>query len=124
MSAEQNIQIVRDYLRGRAPEHMAEDATFHDLPQSITHRGREAIAAMFREVYVEAFSDAAPESRNWVADDDSVVLEFAFRGVNTGSFAGRPPTGRRVEVPMCVVYDIEDGIIRRARLYYDSRLMP
>ncbi len=124
MSAEQNLRIVRDYLGGRGPDLMAEDATFGDLPQSITHSGREAIAAMFHQVYGEAFSDAAPEPRNWVANDDSVVLEFTFRGVNTGSFAGRPPTGRRVEVPMCVVYDIKDGVIRRARLYYDSRLMP
>ncbi len=124
MSAEQNLQIVRAYLRGSGPELMAQDATFHVLPQAITHCGREAIAAMFREVYVEAFSDAAAEPRNWIANDDSVVLEFTFRGVNIGSFSGRPPTGRRVEVPMCVVYDVRDGIIRQARLYYDSRLMP
>ena len=41
-----------------------------------------------------------------------VALEFVFRGVNTGPLWGRPPTGERVEVPMCVVYDVEGGIIR------------
>jgi steroid delta-isomerase-like uncharacterized protein len=124
MSPQQNLQIVRDYLAGRGPQLMAEDATFHDLTQPAPIQGREAIAAMFHHLYEEAFPAASAESRNWVANDDSVVLEFTFRGVNTGSLWGQPPTGKSVEVPMCVIYDLRDGIIRRARLYYDSRQMP
>ena len=124
MSAEQNIQIVRDYLAGRGPELMAEDATFHDLTKPEPIRGREAIAAMFHFYYDEAFPGASAELRNWIANEDSVVLEFTFRGVNTGSLWGRPPTGKSVDVLMCVIYDVQDGIIRRARLYYDSRQMP
>jgi len=124
MSAEQNIQIVRDYLAGRGPELMAEDATFHDLTKPEPIRGREAIAAMFHLYYDEAFPGASAELRNWIANEDSVVLEFTFRGVNTGSLWGRPPTWKSVDVLMCVIYDVQDGIIRRARLYYDSRQMP
>ena len=124
MSAQQNIQIVRDYLAGRGPELMAEDATFYDLTQPVPIRGREAIEAMFHNIYDEAFPGASAESRNWVGNDDCAVLEFTFRGVNTGSFEGRPPTGKSVQVPMCVIYDVKDGIIRRARLYYDSARMP
>ena len=124
MSAEQNIQIVRDYLAGRGPELLAEDATFQDWTQPEPIQGREAIEAMFHLYYDEAFSGASAKYRNWVANDDCVVLEFAFRGVNTGSLRGRPPTGRSVEVPMCVIYEVKDGIIRRARLYYDSAQMP
>ena len=124
MSAQQNIQIVRDYLAGRGPELMAEDATFHDLTQPAPIRGREAIAAMFHLLYVEAFPGASAEFRNWVGNDECVVLEFTFRGVNAGSLGGRPPTGKSVEVPMVVIYDVKDGIIRRARLYYDSAQMP
>ncbi len=124
MSAQQNIQIVRDYLAGRGPELIAEDATFLDLTKPAPIRGREAIEAMFHRYYDEAFPGASAEYRNWVGNDDCVVLEFTFRGVNTGSFEGRPPSGRSVEVPMCVIYDVQDGIIRQARLYYDSRQMP
>ena len=124
MSAQRNIQIVRDYLAGRGPELMAEDATFHDLTEPAPIRGRAAIEAMFHLIYDEAFPGASAESRNWIANDDCVVLEFTFRGVNTGPFEGRPPTGKSVQVPMCVIYDVQDGIIRRARLYYDSQQMP
>lgn len=124
MSAERTLQIVRDYLAGRGPELMAEDATFTDftLPEPI--RGREAIAAMFQAYYEEAFPGASAEQRNWVADEHHVILEFIFHGVNRGPLRGRPATGKAVDVPMCVVYDVEDGLIRRARLYYDSRPMP
>jgi predicted ester cyclase len=124
MSAEQNFQIVRDYLAGRGPELMAEDATFHDWTQPEPIRGREAIEAMLHLYYDEAFSGASASYRNWVANDHCVVLEFTFRGVNTGPLRGRPPTGKSVEVPMCVIYEVDDGIIRRARLYYDSAHMP
>lgn len=124
MSAQQNLQIVKDYLAGRGPELMAEDATFDDLGRAETIHGREAIAALFRHYYDEAFPVASAEYRNWIADDHCVVLEFTFRGVNTGTFHGRPPTGKNVEAPMCVIYDVEDGLIRRARLYYNSAQMP
>lgn len=124
MSAEENLTIVQDYLSGRSPEVMAEDATFTDFTQPEPMRGREAIAAQFRLYYGGAFQDASAEYRHWVADEQRVVLEFTFRGVSTGPLCGRPPTGQRVEVPMCVVYDVEGGQIRRARLYYDSKPMP
>jgi predicted ester cyclase len=124
MSAQTTIQIVRDYLAGRGPELMAEDATFHDFARDMVIRGREAIEAMFHHYYEEAFSGASAEYRNWVGNDDCVVLEFTFRGVNTGSLWGRPPEGKSVEVPMCAIYDVQEGTIRRGRLYYDSRQMP
>jgi ketosteroid isomerase-like protein len=124
MSAEQNTRIVRDYLAGRGPELLAEDATLHDWTQPEPIRGREAIEAALHHYYEEAFSGASAEYRNWIANDDCVVLEFTFRGVNTGFLRGRSPTGKSVEVPMCAIYDVQDGIIRRFRLYYDSAQMP
>ena len=124
MSAEQNLQIVRDYLAGRGPELLAEDATLHDWTQPEPIRGREAIEAALHLYYEEAFSGASATYRNWIASEDCVVLEFTFQGVNTGSLWGRPPTGKRVEVPMCAIYDVQDGTIRRLRLYYDSAQMP
>ncbi|MCK4725844.1 MAG: ester cyclase [Anaerolineales bacterium] len=36
---------------------------------------------------------------------------------------GIPPTGKPVEIPMCVVYDVEAGIIQRGRWYYDGATM-
>ncbi len=123
MSAQDNIQIVQGYMANHDPKFMAADATFHDYSQAEPLRGREAIGAMLDMFYHTAFSDARAEPRNLAADDKSVILEFTFHGVNTGSLMGLPPTGKRVEIPMCAVYDVEGGVIRRARLYYDSATM-
>ena len=123
MSAQDNIKVVQGYLANHDPKFMVEDATFQDYSQVEPLRGREAIGAMLDMLYQTAFSEARAENRNLVADDKSVVLEFTFHGINTGSLMGMPPTGKRVEVPMCAVYDVEEGVIRRARLYYDSATM-
>jgi len=124
MLAEHNLQIVRDYLAGRGPQLLAEDATLHDWTQTEPIRGREAIEAALHLYYEEAFSGASATYRNWIANEACVALEFTFQGLNTGSLMGRPPTGKRVEVPMCAIYDLQDGTIRRLRLYYDSARMP
>jgi steroid delta-isomerase-like uncharacterized protein len=123
MSAQDNTKIVQDYLANHDPKLMAEDATFQDYSQAEPLRGREAIGAMFDMFYRTAFSEARAEARKLIADEASVVLEFTFHGVNTGSLMGMPPTGKRVEIPMCAIYEIEGGLIRRARLYYDSATM-
>jgi len=45
------------------------------------------------------------------------VLEARVQGRHTGVFAGIPATGRDVDVPLCVTYDVRDGLISRARIY-------
>ena len=39
-------------------------------------------------------------------------------GKHIGEFAGIPATGKDVRVPMCVSYDVENGQIQRARVYF------
>jgi steroid delta-isomerase-like uncharacterized protein len=120
MSAQKNIETVLTYLAGQGPHLMAEEAVFYDyaLPEPI--RGAEAIGQMLHDHYNVSFPGAEAQVRRITASESSVVMEFTFRGVNTGPYQGRPPTGREVAVPMCVVYDLEDGKIVEGRLYYDS----
>ncbi len=123
MSAEDNLKIVQSYLANHDPRYMAEGATFRDYTQAEPVRGRKAIGEMLDTLYHTAFSEAVAETRHVFADDTSVVLEFMFRGVNTGPLGDMPPTGKRVEVPMCAVYEVEGGQIVRGHLYYDSGTM-
>lgn len=120
MSARRNIEAVQAYLTNHDPQYMAENAIFRDFTQPAPFRGREAIGAMLDMFYETAFSEARAETRNLFADEARVVLEFTFHGVHTGDLMGIPPTGQRVEVPMCVIYDVAGGAIREGRLYYDS----
>jgi predicted ester cyclase len=51
------------------------------------------------------------------------VLEGLFIGKHIGEFAGIAATGREVRVPICVVYDLADGKIRRGRVYLEMPVL-
>ena len=44
-------------------------------------------------------------------------------GTHIGEFAGIPATGRRVRVPLCVIYDLEADRIKRARVYLEMPVL-
>ena len=119
--ADEVRRVIEAYAHSHDAKHFAEDAVFTQmaLPQPFT--GREAIAGMLRLFYEDAFSDAKGELRHVAADNERGLgfVEFTFKGRHTGALAGIAPTGRDVEIPMLGVYEIANGKIQRARLYYD-----
>lgn len=50
---------------------------------------------------------------------DCVVVEGRFTGTHRGSWNGLPPTGKRVDFPMCLVFDFEDEAMVSEKLYFD-----
>jgi steroid delta-isomerase-like uncharacterized protein len=114
-------RVVEAYAHSHDAKHFADDAVFTQMAMPQPFTGRDAIAGMLRLFYEDAFSDAKGELRNVAADTERGLgfIEFTFRGRHTGALAGIPPTGRDVEVPMLGVYEIANGKIQRARLYYD-----
>ena len=77
---------------------------------------------MLRYVYHEAF-EAKAETRNRIYAENNAVLEGDFVGKHIGTFAGIEATGRQVRVPLCVVYDLQDGRIVRGRVYLEVPVM-
>jgi predicted ester cyclase len=47
--------------------------------------------------YHAAFSDLHLDIEDLIISGDTVVIRLTFRGIDTGGYAGRPPTGRAVE---------------------------
>jgi steroid delta-isomerase-like uncharacterized protein len=124
MSTQEKVQLIQSFFASHdVATFYAENATFHDMSQPAPVQGRAAIGGMMRAFYGEVFTEAHAEPRGLVADEHAVVAEFVFHGKNTGSLDGAPPTGKVVAVPMMAVYEIADGKIQRARLYYDSTTM-
>lgn len=117
MSLEVTREVVTAYIRDHGnPSFLAEDAVFTDMGTGEEYRGREAIARSLEYFYHQAF-EAHPEVRSTVIDDGHAVAEGEFVGRHIGDFAGIPPTGREVRVPICVAYDVDSGKITRARIY-------
>lgn len=46
-----------------------------------------------------------------IAEGDRVAVRTTFRGTQQGDFAGIPATNRAVEVPVFLIYRIENGLI-------------
>ncbi len=120
MSDEENIRLIQAFMQGHDPKMVADDATYQDFTSPEPLRGRVAVGQMLDMLYRTAFPDARSDIRQMMAGDGRVVVEFTFRGVNSGNLMGVPATHRQVEIPMCGVYEIAGEAIQAVRLYYDS----
>ncbi len=97
---------------------MADDVVFTNMATGETHTGPDEIAAMLHFVYHVAF-DASAEIRNLIVDDNRAVLEAEIVGTHIGEFAGVPATNKPVRIPLCVVYDLDNGMITHGRIYFE-----
>ena len=117
MSVKKTKEIMMGYFSGHNPEALAEDAVFTMMSDGTEDIGREAIAQRLQSFYRAAF-DGKFESTNTVFGDGHAFTEGYLVGKHIGEFAGIPATNRGVRVPMCVSYDVENGQIQRARVYF------
>jgi steroid delta-isomerase-like uncharacterized protein len=117
MSYEETKAIMEAYWSGHTTENIAEDAVYTMMATGVEDHGREAILRTMRSFYREAF-DGAFEETNTIIADGNAVTEGYLVGKHVGEFAGIPPTGKDIRVPMCVIYDVYDGYIQKARIYF------
>jgi predicted ester cyclase len=107
---------VEAYFSTHDVQYVTEDAVFTSMNTGEETRGREAIGQMLNYFYHVAF-DARAEITNKVITEKKAVLEFNFVGKHIGEFAGMQPTNKEVNVPTCVSYDLENGLIKKGRVY-------
>ena len=121
MSVEQTRQTMEAYaealLGGGAYETFFADdlvVTMTGVPGEIT--GPAAAKAAIDALHREQFA-AAPEVKTVVVGEGTAALELDFVGTHTGEFAGIAPTGKEVDVPYGVFYELADGKITALRIY-------
>jgi hypothetical protein len=116
MSIEETRKVLEAYWEDHDPRYVAEHAVFTMQPTGEEIRGRDAIAKHLAGFYHGALEARAVRT-NAIFGDGQGVLEARVVGQHTGVFAGIAPTGRPVDVPLCVTYDLAGGLIERARIY-------
>ena len=125
MSAERTREAMTRYWDSnhRDLSMMAPDVVFTAMATGDEHRGPDAVRRMLEHVYHVAF-DARAEFHTRLFGEEQAMVEGEIIGTHIGEFAGVPATGKPVRVPLCVVYDLPDGLIKRARVYLEmSTLM-
>jgi steroid delta-isomerase-like uncharacterized protein len=124
MSVERTREVMSRYWDSdhKDVSMMADDVVFTHMASGDEHRGPAAVRGMLDYMYRQAF-DATAEIRSRICTETQAVVEGEFVGTHIGEFAGIPATGRRVRVPLCVVYDLEGDRIKRARVYIEMPVL-
>ena len=112
----ETLKNMEAYFKTHDVSYVAEDAVFVNLGTGERTEGRIAIGEMLHYIYHVAF-DAKAEVTHTIITEDKAVLEGFFVGKHMNDFAGLPATQKNVRVPLCVSYDLENSMIKEARIY-------
>ncbi|MEO8110128.1 MAG: ester cyclase [Ginsengibacter sp.] len=115
-------QNIESFFETHDSKYIATDAVFTNMSTGEETKGREAIAGMLHYLYHIAF-DAKAEIKNTIITGEKALLEADFKGKHVGEFAGLQPTNKEINVPLCVSYHLEDGLIKQARIYMLADVM-
>jgi predicted ester cyclase len=116
MSAEENKALVRRYREIHNSNNLAALDEIVD-EKIISHNGVPGTppglegGKMVHMMFLSAFPDSKVTTEDLVAEGDKVVERFTFRGTNTGSFMGAPPTGKQVTATGMSIFRIANGKI-------------
>ena len=107
------------YAMGHDATKLAENAVFTIMATGQEFHGREEIGQMLHYFYHVQF-EADAEIKNLIFAGNNVVLEGEIVGKQLLEYAGVPPGDKPVKAPICIVYDLENDIVARARIYFES----
>lgn|SRR5690606_5832856 len=110
------LKNMEAYMKMHDVQYVAEDAVFVNLGTGEKTHGRQAIGEMLHYIYHVAF-EAKAEVTHSLITEDKAVLEGFFVGKHVNEFAGIPATQKNVRVPICVTYNLENSLIKEARIY-------
>jgi steroid delta-isomerase-like uncharacterized protein len=124
MSGENTREVINKWIDSEHTDTsiLADDVVFTSMNTAEEDRGPEGVSQSLNYIYHVAF-DARFELRNLIVDGGIGVAEADFVGEHIGEFAGIRPTHKHVRVPLCVVYEVEDEKIKRARIYFEMPAM-
>lgn len=103
-------------------KYVAENAVFRNLSTGEVYTGRAEIGGMLHFIYHVAF-DAKGEARTYIVNENNAVVEAYFKGRHIGEVNGIKATNKEVDVPMCIVYDVKNGLIQEGRIYMLGEVM-
>ena len=121
MTLEATAETMRSYLdalvaRGEFADYFTDDVTWIIVGTDQQVQGRDPVRDFLTWMHTQAF-DAYPKVNTLVVGDGQTTLEANLVGTHTGEFLGIPATGKSVQVPYCVVYDLRDDKITALRAY-------
>jgi ketosteroid isomerase-like protein len=127
MSIERTRQTLTTYLDellsfGDFARCFTDDVTLTFMGTDRVIAGREAARTTITFVHQQAFRTRVTAG-TILYGDAGAMLEAQFTGTHIGEFEGVPATGRQVDVPYAVAYDVRGDRISALRLYFPLDLL-
>ncbi|HZA10138.1 ester cyclase [Mycobacterium sp.] len=130
MTAVDNITSLRQRRESIVNQH-ADAENRHDVEATIAtfHHpryefngapsdGEEAVRELLQGL-MNGLPDFHAEIDKLRHADDAVILEGLITGTHDGEWAGIPPTGRRVEVPVAAIFEFDGDRLLCEKVYWD-----
>ena len=94
-------------------------ARYDDEPWGEHYEGRDGVRSFYQQL-IAALPDLVIDVQRRHVTDDAILVEVLIRGTHLGAWRSLPPTGRRVEIPLCGVYTFDgDDRLAGEKIYYD-----
>ena len=129
-----NEKIIREFCTAAEPPGLdlekivsmfSHEGYMLDMASGTKFRGKgigDSIASL-----ASAFPDLHRELLKIHATENVVIVELAIRGTNTGTLAlasgALAPTGKKIDVPSCDVFHLENGKIVSFHCYNEASVM-
>lgn len=81
--------------------------------------GADGVDAFLTENH-KAFPDFVFEPTRVSPTTDAVLVEGRFKGTQLGTWRGLPATGRKVDFPMCLIFEFEGENMVNEKIYFDQ----
>ena len=115
----QHIRLENEHDLEGVLHTFGDSARYDDEAWGEHHKGRDGVR-LFYEQLMKALPDLEIEVQRRHVTDDAILVEVMIRGTHLGGWRGLPPTGRRVEFPLCGVYTFDaDDRLAGEKIYYD-----
>ena len=73
--------------------------------------------------YEESFPLYELIAEDYICEDNKVVVRARVVGTHKGNLMGIPPTGKTIDLPFTVIYEVKDEKIVKGWLYVDRMLL-
>lgn len=121
-----NLALAQDWIAAmneRDPAKMgamaAEAVRVLEVAEGEVHEGRAYLIWAYEDLF-SAYPDCACDIVNAFTGDDQVMIEVQWRGTETGSFRGQPPSGGKLDLRIGYVFKFAAGMITAITEYYDA----
>jgi len=116
---EQHIRCENDHDLDGVLRTFGDAARYDDEAWGDHYEGRNGVRAFYEQL-MKAMPDLEIDVQHRHVTDDAILVEVVIRGTHLGGWRGLPPTGRRVEFPLCGVYTFDSNdALAGEKIYYD-----